>query len=129
MNIISVSALAVAAVVMIVTLKPKNAEIAIVLGIAASSIILFSLFGHAAEITRTVTEIAAGSGIATGYIAVLLKVVGICLVTEFAANTCRDSGSSSLAGTVTLTGKLLITAAALPLYSDILATVSQLIRR
>ena len=129
MNIISVSALPVAAVVMIVTLKPKNAEIAIVLGIAASSIILFSLFGHAAEITRTVTEIAAGSGIATGYIAVLLKVVGICLVTEFAANTCRDSGSSSLAGTVTLTGKLLITAAALPLYSDILATVSQLIRR
>lgn len=129
MNIISVSALAVAAVVIIVTLRPKNAEIAIMLGIAASAIIIFSLFGNAAEITRKVGEIAAESGISTGYIAVLIKVVGICLITEFAANTCRDSGSSSLAGAVTLTGKILITAAALPLYSDILTTVSQLIRR
>ncbi len=129
MNIISVSALAVTAVVIIVTLKPKNAEIAVLLGIAASAIILFSLFGNAAQITRKVSEIAAESGISAGYIAVLLKVVGICLITEFAANTCRDSGSSSLAGTVTLTGKIFITAAALPLYSDILTTVSQLIRR
>ena len=96
---------------------------------AASVIIMFSLLGNAAQITQRLSELAAASGINTGYIAILLKVVGICLVTEFAANTCRDSGSSSLAGSVTLTGKILVTAAALPLYADILSTVTELIRR
>ena len=124
MNIISVCALAVAAVIIIVTLKPKNAEVAVMLGIAACAVIIINLLGYASQITQKVSEIAAVSGI----IAVLLKVVGICLVTEFAANTCRDSGSSSLAGSVTLTGKILVTIAALPLYTDILSTVTDLIR-
>ena len=39
MNIISVCALAVAAVIIIVTLKPKNAEVAVMLGIAACAVI------------------------------------------------------------------------------------------
>ena len=129
MSIISISALAVAAVIIALTLKPKNAELALMLATAASVIIMFSLLGNAAQITQTLSERAAASGINTGYIAILLKVVGICLVTEFAANTCRDSGSSSLAGSVTLTGKILVTAAALPLYADILSTVTELIRR
>ncbi len=129
MSIISISALAVAAVIIALTLKPKNAELALMLATAASVIIMFSLLGNAAQITQRLSELAAASGINTGYIAILLKVVGICLVTEFAANTCRDSGSSSLAGSVTLTGKILVTAAALPLYADILSTVTELIRR
>lgn len=129
MSMISISALAVAAVIIALTLKPKNAELALMLATAASVIIMFSLLGNAAQITQRLSELAAASGINTGYIAILLKVVGICLVTEFAANTCRDSGSSSLAGSVTLTGKILVTAAALPLYADILSTVTELIRR
>lgn len=129
MSIVSVGALAIAAVVIILTLKPKNAEIALMLGLAASAIIMINLLSYAAEITQTVNGIIAASGISTGYIVILFKVIGICLVTEFAANTCRDAGSQSLAGNVTLTGKILVTVAALPLYSDILNTVLELLKK
>lgn len=129
MSIASVSALALAAAVIILTLRPKNAEIALMLGIAASVIILLNLLGSASQITQTVNQIIASSNISTGYIAVLLKVVGICLVTEFTANTCRDAGSSALASNVTLTGKILVTVAALPLYADILNTILSLTER
>lgn len=129
MSIVSVGALAIAAVLIILTLKPKNAEIALMLGLAASAIIMINLLSYAAEITQTVNGIIAASGISTGYIVILFKVIGICLVTEFAANTCRDAGSQSLAGNVTLTGKILVTVAALPLYSDILNTVLELLKK
>lgn len=129
MSIVSVCALSVAAVIIALTLKPKNVEIALMLGLCASVVILFSLFSNVAQITDKISKITAASGISTGYIAILLKVIGICLVTEFTANVCRDSGSSSLAGTVTLTGKILVTIAALPLYSDILNVVLELIKR
>lgn len=129
MSIVSVCALSVAAVIIALTLKPKNAEIAVMLGLCVSIVILFALFSNIAQITDKISEITAASGISTGYIAILLKVIGICLVTEFTANVCRDSGSSSLAGTVTLTGKILVTIAALPLYSDILNVILELIKR
>lgn len=129
MSIVSVCALSVAAVIIALTLKPKNAEIAVMLGLCVSVVIMFALFSNIAQITDKISEITAASGIGTGYIAILLKVIGICLVTEFTANVCRDSGSTSLAGTVTLTGKILVTIAALPLYSDILNVVLELIKR
>lgn len=127
MNILSISLLAVIAVIIMVMLKPKNGEIAIMLGICASVIILLSVFSQVTQIMDTVNNIIAVSGISTSYIVILLKVIGICLITEFAVNTCKDAGSQSLAGNVSLAGKILVTITALPLYSDILSTVTGLL--
>ena len=127
MNIISIGVLAVVAVIVALTLRPKNAEIALMLTIACSVLILLALFSQAGQIIGTVNSIVAAAQINTDYIAILLKVVGICLLTEFAVNTCRDAGSQSLAGNVSLAGKLLVTVTALPLYTDILNTVIGLV--
>ena len=113
MNILSISVLAVVTVIICVMLKPKNAEISVMLGISCSVIIL-------------INQIIASSGISIDYIVILLKSIGICLVTEFAVNTCKDSGSQSLASNVSLAGKIMVTVTALPLYSDILKTVLSL---
>ena len=128
MNILSVCALAVIAVIVALTLRPKNAEIALMLTIACSALILLSLLTQANRIVGTVNSIVAAAQINTNYLAILLKAVGICLLTEFAVNTCRDAGSQSLAGYVSLAGKLLVTVTALPLYSDILNTVIGLVK-
>ena len=99
------------------------------LTVACAVMILSSVLGNAASIISTVQSIIAASQISTGYIAVLLKVIGICLLTEFTANICRDAGSSALASNVTLAGKLMVTFTALPLYADILNMVSSLLSR
>ena len=127
MNIVSIGVLAVVAVIVALTLRPKNAEIALMLTVACSVLILVALLSQARQLIGTVNSIVAASQINTGYIAILLKVVGICLLTEFAVNTCRDAGSQSLAGNVSMAGKLLVTITALPLYTDILNTVIGLV--
>lgn len=128
MNVISICVLAVVAVIMIVTLRPKNGEIAIMLGISCSVIILLSVLSQVSEVVSMVNQIIAVSDISTSYIVILLKVIGICLITEFAVNTCKDAGSQSLANNVSLAGKLMITITSLPLYSDILNTVLSLVK-
>ena len=127
MNIVSIGVLAVVAVIVALTLRPKNAEIALILTVACAVLILLAVLSQAGQIIGTVNSIVAAAQINTGYIAILLKVVGICLLTEFAVNTCRDAGSQSLAGNVSLAGKLLVTITALPLYTDILNTVIGLV--
>ncbi len=127
MSIVSVCALSVAAVIIALTLKPKNAEIALLLGVGCSVLILVFVLSQAQSVVNTVNSIVAAAQISTGYIAILLKVIGICLVTEFAVNTCRDAGSQALAGNVSLAGKILVTITALPLYADILNAVIKLL--
>lgn len=126
MNIFSVCVLAVVAVIIIVTLKPKNGEIALMLAISCSVIILLMILSQVSTIVDTINKIVAVSDINTNYIVILLKVIGICLITEFAVNTCKDAGSQSLASNVSLAGKIMVTVTSIPLYSDILNTVLSL---
>lgn len=126
MNILSISVLAVVAVIIMVMLKPKNGEIALMLGLSCSVIVLFTVLSQASAVIDTLNSIIAASQISTSYVVILLKVIGICLITEFAVNTCKDAGSQSLANNVSLTGKIMVTVTALPLYSDILNTVLSL---
>lgn len=126
MNIISICVLAIVTVIITVMLKPKNGEIAVMLVISCSVILLLSVFSQVSSVIGTINQIIAKSQISTSYVVILLKVVGICLITEFTVNSCKDAGSQALAGNVLLAGKIMITITALPLYSDILNTVLSL---
>lgn len=127
MNMLTLAMLALTAAILALTLRPKNAEIALLLTLACSVVILFAVLGSAASVTDTVRQIVAASQINSDYLAILLRVIGVCLLTEFTANTCRDAGSTALAANVTLAGKLMATVAALPLYLEILNTVTGLL--
>ena len=59
---------------------------------------------------------------------VLLKTLGICLLTQFGADLCRDAGETALAGQVELAGKLMALAAALPLIRQVAGAVTALVR-
>ena len=124
MNITGIAVLAVIAAIIAVTLRPKNAEIALMLGIAATVTVLLMVLSQTTGIIHTIQTIAAAANISGNYLTILFKAIGICFLTEFAANTCRDAGSQSLAGTVTLAGKIMVTVSALPLYADILNAVT-----
>ena len=109
MNILSVCVLAVVTVIFIAALRPKNAEIALLLGVGCSVLILVFVLSQAQSVVNTVNSIVAAAQI------------------EFAVNTCRDAGSQALAGNVSLAGKILVTVTALPLYADILNAVIKLL--
>lgn len=126
MSILAIGVLAVTAAVFILTLRPKNGEIALLLGLACSAVILLRAMGEVSGIAHQLNSILAASQISGDYLAILLRVVGICLVTEFTVSVCRDAGSSALASNVSLAGKLMATAVSLPLYSEILNTVLSL---
>ena len=106
MNITGIAVLAVVAAIIAVTLRPKNAEIALMLGIAATVTVLLMVLSQTTGVIHTIQTIAAAANISGNYLAIL------------------DAGSQSLAGTVTLAGKIMVTVSALPLYADILNAVT-----
>ena len=88
MNILSISVLAVVTVIICVMLKPKNAEISVMLGISCSVIILIGVLTQVSAIVTTINQIIASSGISVDYIVILLKSIGICLGQSVACIKC-----------------------------------------
>lgn len=123
MNIISICVLALVTAIIAVMIRQKNGEIALMLSISCGVIILVSLLSQISEIISTVNSIIAVSDMNIEYIKILLKVIGISLLTEFAVSVCKESGQQGIASNVMLSGKIMITAVSLPLYSEILGTV------
>ncbi len=58
---------------------------------------------------------------------ILLKSLGVALLSEVAASICRDSGEGTLAGWVEMAGRVEILLLSLPLIRTVLRTVSELL--
>lgn len=62
------------------------------------------------------------------YILLLIKVLGITLITKIASEMCRDSGSSVLAVSIEFAGKVMILLMCLPLFKIIVELASGLLK-
>lgn len=49
------------------------------------------------------------------YVALLLKMIGVTYLSEFASSICRDAGYSAVAGQIELVGKLTILTIGMPI--------------
>lgn len=64
---------------------------------------------------------------AAEYTGVLIKALGIALLTHLTAELCRDCGESTVAGGVETLGKLEILALCLPLIGSVLEMVEEIL--
>lgn len=126
MNIAAICALAVVTSVIAVALKRYNGEMSLLVALAGCIFIFLSLLTSITSLFDTLEEILSAAGINLTYITVLLKAIGICFVTEFACDCCKDAGQNALAANVSLAGKLMVLVSAVPLYKEILNTVLSL---
>lgn len=58
---------------------------------------------------------------------VLLKSLGICLITQIACDTCRDVGENAIASRLETAGKVTILLMSLPMFSQLLEQALHLI--
>lgn len=58
---------------------------------------------------------------------VMLRAVGVALISEFGAQLCRDAGEGTLAGRVELAGRAAMLTLALPLLNDLIKTLGDML--
>lgn len=61
----------------------------------------------------------------TGYIAILIKMIGITYVAEFSSNLCKDAGYQAVAGQIEMFGKLSILVISMPVLLVLLETIGE----
>ena len=114
--------------ILAVLFRQHKPEYAPLISLAAGLAVVFLLLGQLEPIFFQMEEILQQAGIGTEYIAVLLKSLGICYITQLAADTCRDAGESAIASKMELAGKITVMTLAVPYFTGMLQTVGELIR-
>ena len=126
MDIYAVIGVGIVGAVLAVLLAQYRKEYAVMVSIAAGAVILMAAARSGYGLTGEMERYIEKAGIDGAKLETLFKCLGICIVTQFAADTCRDSGQSAIASKVELAGKVAVAAAALPLFRELLGLALQM---
>ena len=98
-----------------------------ILAMAAGVLLFYLAVSRLQAVVAVMNQLVQKAGLAQDYLKVLLKVVGIAYVSEFAAQTCRDAGEDSLAAKVEMGGKVLVLAMASPIIVALVDLVLEVV--
>lgn len=107
--------------------RPIRSDFAVIIGLVGGLIILFMVINYLATIFEVFKEIIGITGLNSSLYTLLLKIIGVGYLIEFTAGICSDTGNSSLGDKVLLGGKIIILVMALPIITNILQIIMELL--
>ena len=126
-DIVKISVLAVVCTVVTALIKQYAPSYSSLAQIAALVAVLTLGMTFIKDALSSALELMNVSALQSEYIFLLIKALGIAVTAKFAADACRDSGSSSLAGAVELAAKAAILVFTMPMLKALAAAVSGLL--
>ncbi len=102
-------------------------EYALFISVAAGIAVFIGLLKTLTNAVFGLRNMMDQVGIDVGYFMIVLKSLGICLITGFIADTCRDAGQNTLASRAELVGRCAIFVISVPLLEQILNIAIELI--
>ena len=127
MEIFKIVALGILICIVIIIVKQIKPEFAILVLIAGSVVMLCYLFNYFTNILGVFDKIISKTGINAELFSIILKIVGIGYLIEFAANICSDSGNPAIADKIVLGGKLIILTVSMPIITNLLDIIVELL--
>ena len=125
MTIVQVAVMGIVAVALAVQLKPLRPEFSVYLILTAGLVIVFLGISRLELILETVREIGTYIQVKNIYFGMLLKMLGISYIAEFASGICKDAGYGALGSQIEMFGKLLILAVSAPVLLALLETLQR----
>ncbi len=121
--LIKVAFLGIAGVLLALQFRGSRAEYATYIGLAVSVVIFGFCLRQVESVTSFLIRIKGYLDGMEGYLAILLKAVGITYICEFSADICRDAGYQAVAGQIEVLGKLTVLFAGLPVLFAVIEQI------
>ncbi len=127
MNIFSVVIIGVIGMLLALTVKQREPGIAVLISLAVSVVILFSVLPNFAAVFEIIGKISDTVDIGIPFVEIVVKIMGIAYLCEFGSQICVDAGETSIAGKIELAGKIVIMGISAPVVVALIAQVVDLI--
>lgn len=125
MDILKLIAFILIALILISVLSSFKSEFSTFVRISVCIIVLLAFSMYFAKGIGGIEGIASKVGADIKWFNLVLKLIGIAYLAEFASEICRDAGENSLATKVELCAKAVIFVMAMPIIQSIIDTISK----
>ncbi|MBQ7707532.1 MAG: stage III sporulation protein AD [Lachnospiraceae bacterium] len=128
MNIGILMALIIIAIMLALSLKSKSPEISGIISLGLCLSVIAICVERMRMIIARIKNIALNVDIDKTYILILLKLIGIAYICEFAAGISKDAGYGAVASQIELLGKLTMIMVSLPVLSQVVDIIIGMMR-
>jgi stage III sporulation protein AD len=123
LDIIKILAIALITCIATIIVKQVKPDFANLVTLAGGIVVLLMLVDYINQVFDVLKLLVDKTNLSPGLFSIVLKIIGIGYLTEFTANICNDSGSSSLANKVLFAGKIVILVMSLPILINIIEII------
>lgn len=120
---IKVCAVGIVTILVAVFAKSIKSEYGIYAGVAGSILLIYMGIQKFSGILDIINRCGSYISMGPGYMEILIKMLGIAYIAEFASGISKDAGYSSIAAQIELIGKLSILLISTPIIEALLDTI------
>ncbi len=123
MDIVKIGAIGVTGVLLAVFFRTIKAEYSVYIGVITGLLIFGITIQNLAVFMDEVQRFQSVISADNGFLAILLKIVGITYICEFCAGICRDAGYGAVGGQIEIFGKVMVLLTGLPILLSVIQTI------
>ena len=120
---VRVALFGIAGVLMALQLKALKPDYSVYLCLGVSLVIFSFVADKLTVILDGLSAVQRCLPLNAGYIRILMKIIGITYIAEFASDLCKDAGYQTIAGQIQIFGKMSVLAVSIPILTALLDTI------
>lgn len=110
-----------------IVLRQYRPEYAVFVSLACSVLAVVYLLQGIVQVMEELNGLLENAMLPADLIQVVVKCLGVCILTELASSTCRDAGEQAIGAKVELAGKVTLVLVSLPLFERLLQLAERLL--
>lgn len=119
--------LAIISTILCLIIKKDRPEIAMFIAILTGVMILLSVIFKLNFIIESINNLADKANIPSMYITLIIKLIGIAYLMEFAIQLCKDCGEGNIASKLEFGGKIIVMSMSFPVLLSIVEMIINII--
>lgn len=127
MSFISLAILAVVTAIFAISFKNVKSEYGILMSVGVCFLVFIFGTGKLSTLIEAVENIKSYIGIDSTYMEIIIKIIGISYIAEFASDMCKDCGYNAMANQVQVFGKLTVLGISMPVIMALFETISNVL--
>lgn len=123
MEITKILGVGIIGVFLAVTVRSYRAELGMAVAAATGIVIFFMIAPLFNEAISQLLTLCEDSGIDVNYFKVIIKIIGIAYITQFAAELAKDAGEGAVSKKIEFAGKVSVIVIMMPVVKNLLDTI------
>lgn len=114
-------------VFIVLQIDKQSKDIGVLLRAAAGVMAGITLLTYMEPVLSLLADLRQLGDLRIDYLSILIKVMGIGLITEIAGSVCTDGGSSSLGKTLNMLGVTVVLYLSIPVFRALVDLIQQIV--